>query len=101
MPKPKMIDLGYMMNSETDAPSKVKRSKHYPSIWLDAGIPLPLSLEDVGKTLNITGTIHITGMDESTNEDRTKKEYRFELRSMAIDNRRSRLKGALNKVARR
>lgn len=94
---PKMIDLGHIESEDTAVPSKPKRRKHYPTVWLDAGVQLPLKPTDVGKDFNITGKIHIIGIEENTTEDRgKKKEFRFELRSMAIhQNPRTRLKGAL------
>jgi len=92
----KMIDLGHMESEDMAVPTKAKRKKYYPTVYLDAGVPLPLKPTDVGKDFNITGKIHITGIDESTTENRKKKEFRFELRSMAIQrNKRTQLKDAL------
>lgn len=95
----KMIDLGTIDSVET-MPTKEKRRKRYPSVWLDAGVKLPLKPEDVGKNFKISGNIHITGIEESTDEKGKKKEFRFELRSMQIHNQRSKLKRALRKNVR-
>lgn len=99
----KMIDLGHLESECETVPAKTskKRKKYYPTVWLDAGVPLPLKPTDVGKNFNITGRIHITGIEESTTEERkNKKEFRFELRAMQIDNSRDRLKEAVKKNAR-
>ena len=95
----KMIDLG-VMDSDEVMPAKASRRKRYPSVWLDAGVKLPLQPEDVGKDFNISGKIHITGIEESTDEDGKKKEFRFELRSIQIHNPRGKLKNALKKSMR-
>ena len=95
----KMIDLGVMDSNET-MPTREKRRKRYPSVWLDAGVKLPLQPEDVGKNFKISGNIHITGIEESTDEDGKKKEFRFELRSMQIHNPRGKLKQALKQIKR-
>ncbi len=100
---PKMIDLGHIEPASTmEAPVRNNRKlrKEYPTVWIHH-TDLPLSPTDVGKTFTITGTIHITGIEERVREDRQKrKEYNFELRSIAIDNSRSRLKAAVKKNAR-
>jgi len=98
----KMIDLGHLESECEPVSTKTsKRKKSYPTIWLDAGVPLPLKPADVGKDFDIIGKIHITSIEESTTEERkNKKEFRFELRSMQIRNGRARLKGALKKNAR-
>ena len=99
---PKMIDLGYM---ESTGPCEVtkerKTHKEYPSCYVRK-TNLPLLPTDVGKTLTIQATIHVTGIEERTDERSGKfTEYRFELRSMAIDNKRGALKEAIQKNARR
>ena len=95
----KMIDLGVMDSDETIT-AKASRRKRYPTVWLDAGVKLPLQPEDVGKNFKISGNIHITGIEESTDEDGKKKEFRFELRSIQIHNERNKLKAALRKNVR-
>lgn len=95
----KMIDLG-VIDSDEVVTTKASRIKRYPTVWLDAGVKLPLKPEDVGKNFKISGNIHITGIEESTDEDGKKKEFRFELRSMQIHNERSKLKRALKKNVR-
>ena len=95
----KMIDLGTVDSDET-MPTKASRKKRYPSVWVDAGVKLPLKPEDVGKNFKISGNIHITGIEESTDEDGNKKEFRFELRSIQIHNQRGKLKAALKKNVR-
>jgi hypothetical protein len=92
----KMIDLG-VMDTDEAIPTKASRRKRYPTVWLDAGVKLPLQPEDVGKNFKVSGNIHITGIEESTDEDGKKKEFRFELRSIQIHNERSKLKKALLK----
>lgn len=93
---PKMIDLGRMEREDVEPTKPRKRRKHYPSVWLDAGITLPLKAADVGKDFTITGKIHVTGIEERVDErDGRKKTFNFELRSMAIHNSRARLKDAL------
>lgn len=88
----KMIDLGVMDSEVTAVEPKQSRKKRYPSVWLDAGVKLPLKPEDVGKDFKINGNIHITGIEESTDEKGKKKEFRFELRSMQIHNEPNKLK---------
>lgn len=95
----KMIDLG-TIDSDEAMSAKASRRKRYPSVWLDAGVKLPLQPEDVGKDFKISGNIHITGIEESIDEDGKKKEFRFELRSIQIHNERSKLKKALKKNVR-
>lgn len=96
---PKMIDLGHIDTDDAVSPRR-SRKKRFPSVWLDAGIALPLSPEDVGKDFDISGKIHVTGIDENTTEHGNKKEFRFELRAMQIHNSRNRLKVAVKKNAR-
>lgn len=101
---PKMIDLGYMYPDSKEAamPMKMpKRTKEYPTCWIRKA-SLPIKPTDVGKTLTVTAQIHITGIEERTHEDRgPSKEYQLEIRGMALDTRRSDLKNAIQKVARR
>lgn len=98
----KMIDLGHM---EPDYSSDAvvskepkKKVKQYPTIWLN-DVELPLSPQDVGKTFNITGTIRVTGIEESVHEDKKRrKEYNLELQKIGIQkSARSKLKDALKK----
>ena len=95
----KMIDLGRMDEFDTVVTSKQsKRKKSYPTVWTRE-TTLPLTAADVGKTFKISGTIHVTGLEERVEEGRkgTGKEYNFELRSIQIHNPRGKLKKALKK----
>lgn len=98
----KMIDLGHMepdYSSDTRAAKEPKKKvKQYPTIWL-RDVELPLSPQDVGKTFNITGTIRVTGIEESVHEDKKRrKEYNLELQRIGLQkSARSKLKDALKK----
>lgn len=94
----KMIDLGVTDSAESSEVAKRSRKKRFPTVWLDEGVALPLDPEDVGKDFKITGNIHITGIDEKTDEDGHKKQFRFELRSIQIHNERSKLRRALKRT---
>uniref|UniRef100_A0A6M3K1G8 Uncharacterized protein n=1 Tax=viral metagenome TaxID=1070528 RepID=A0A6M3K1G8_9ZZZZ len=99
---PKMIDLGYMESTGPCEPIKERKTrKEYPSCYVRK-TQLPLSATDVGKTLTVQASIHVTGIEERQDERSGKfTEYRFEIRSMAIDSKRNDLKKAIQKAARR
>jgi hypothetical protein len=96
-----MIDLGYTYDGDTEVqPVKSgKKTKHFPTVWINDGQELPLDGEDVGKTFRITGTIRLTGVEERIREGQKKKgmEFNFELRSIQIHNERNKLKKALKR----
>lgn len=96
----KMIDLGRKIVPEVfSVPAKEqKHIKEYPTVWT-RDVELPLSPDDIGKTFQISGVIHITGIEERLREEtkNRKKEYSFELRSIQIHNERSKLKQVLKK----
>ena len=96
----KQIDLGYMSPAiEETTTTKQKRTKQYPTVWVDR-VDLPFTAADVGKDFEVNAKIHITGIEERTDEkpNRKRKEYKFELRSMVINDTRTNLKGALKKA---
>jgi hypothetical protein len=100
----KMIDLGHIDECCIEVPTQSKKEKPkkvYPSIWI-RDVKLPLSPVDVGKTFQIIGEVHITGIEERVREGQkgNGKEYNLEFRAIQINNARSKLKEALKKSMR-
>ncbi|MHC4435709.1 MAG: hypothetical protein ACYTBS_28185 [Planctomycetota bacterium] len=69
----KMIDLGHIESTSDMTVAQKRRSprKEYPSVWVHH-TKLPLSPTDVGKTITVEATIHVTGIEEETSERRGK-----------------------------
>jgi len=94
----KMIDLGEKQDV-TEAPisRRGNQKKTYPTVYIYDSTKMIFTAEDVGKTFEIAGEIHVTGIDLDTDVNKTRKGFRFELRKMAVNNSRDRLKKALKK----
>lgn len=81
------INLGKKDTSTVCESPKISKDKvHYPTVYI-SDKKLPIEPEDVGKMLNATVRLKVTGVNVRTSEDKQSLNYDFEVREITFGNK--------------